>query len=271
MSVLTISKNFKLTHIEKLIIRFIETKPQKFVELTINELAAILFISVGTITQLTKKLGFNNFKELKKFVIEWLKIDKDNNLYNENDEIENINLLYAHSIEKTLAILDVDQINRIANMMLKMDKIIVFGAGASVIAATEFTNNLRNLHLNAFRANSITDIAAWVDSPMNTCLFIFSTSMTSKSALAIAKLLKQQQINTIFITSNISLEPTQYSEVVYVDNLEQNNSLFSIGAKISQLFVADLLTTKLQRELNVTRSDLYTEFMRVWHRKTKFD
>lgn len=69
MSVLTISKNFKLTHIEKLIIRFIETKPRKFVEQTINELAATLFISVGTITQLTKNLGLTILKNLKSLLL----------------------------------------------------------------------------------------------------------------------------------------------------------------------------------------------------------
>ncbi|MXR06131.1 MurR/RpiR family transcriptional regulator [Mycoplasma flocculare] len=271
MSVLTISKNFKLTHIEKLIIRFIETKPRKFVEQTINELAATLFISVGTITQLTKKLGFNNFKELKKFVIEWLKLDKENNLYNENDQIENINLLYAHSIEKTLAILDVAQINRIVDTILKMEKIITFGIGSSLIAATELANNLRNLHLNSFAAKSITDIAAWIDKPANTCLVIFSVSTTSKDTIAISKLLKQQQINSIFITSNIELGQNLYSEVVYFDILEQNNSLFAVGSKIAQLLIADLIALKIQGKINIFRSDFFNEFKRIWYRKIKND
>ncbi|ATP59581.1 MurR/RpiR family transcriptional regulator [Mesomycoplasma dispar] len=271
MSVLTISKNFKLTHIEKLIIRFIETKPRKFVEQTINELAATLFISVGTITQLTKKLGFNNFKELKKFVIEWLKLEKENNLYNENDQIENINLLYAHSIEKTLAILDVAQIDRIVDSMLEKEKIISFGVGSSLTVATEFANSLRNLHLNSFTANSISEIASWVDKSTNTCLFIFSASMTSKDVIAISKLLKQQQIHTIFITSNIDLEQNHSSEVVYFDALEQNNNSFSVGSKIAQLFIADLITLKAQCKLNSSRSDFFNEFRRVWYKKIKSD
>lgn len=269
MSVLTISKNFKLTHIEKLIIRFIETKPRKFVEQTINELAATLFISVGTITQLTKKLGFNNFKELKKFVIEWLKLDEDNNLYNENDQIENINLLYVHSIEKTLAILNVSQINRIVDTILKMDKIITYGTASSITVATEFSNNLRNLHLNSLCAKNISDIASWIGNPGSTCLVIFSASMASRDAVALTKLAKQHQINTIFITSNTNLENNSFSEVVYFDTLEQNNSIFPVGSKVSQLFIGDLISLKIRKKLNSSRSEFFNEFRRLWYKKIK--
>ncbi|MBG0730836.1 MurR/RpiR family transcriptional regulator [Mycoplasma sp. 'Moose RK'] len=267
MSVLTISKNFKLTNIEKLIIRFIEAKPRKFIEQTINELAATLFISVGSITQLVKKLGFNNFKELKRFVIEWLRMDKENNLYDENDEIENVNLLYAHSIEKTMSLLEINQINRITDAIINAKNIITFGIGSSLMAASEMSNNLRNLHLNAFTAKSIYDIAAWVSQPNQTVVLVFSTLMSSKDLILMQKLVKQFQIQVVFITTNTKLETEGNTEIIYFDTLEQNKRTFSVGAKIAQLFIADLIAMKIQCKLDSSRTDFYNEFNRIWRKR----
>ncbi|MGY6172135.1 MurR/RpiR family transcriptional regulator [Candidatus Mycoplasma pogonae] len=268
MNIINVSPDTKFTNIENLILRFIETKPTKFIELTIKEVAETLYISIGAVTHFVKKTGFKSYKDLRKHVVEQLKYQKPNNIYDINDDIENVNLFYVHSIEKTIGLLDVNVVNNAVNQIIQSRKIITFGIGSSAMAAGEMANALRSLFLNSVNAFSIHDIATWIDDKNGQdMVIIFSKTMSSKELQIIFQLLQKHHIYVLLITNNKEIVGDENVDVIHFDTLEQDKRLFSLSSKISELLVSDVLLMKIHARLNIKKGNFYSDFQKHWRKK----
>lgn len=271
MNIIKDQDRLKLSPVEILILRFIETKTSRFINMTIIELADALYVSIGAITYFVKKVGFTNYKEFKKYVIKVFKSNKKSDLFDPNDDIENINLFYIHSIEKTINLLDIASVDRVVEKIMKTDKIITMGIGSSLTAAKEMGNALNSLNLNAVVAKSTHDIALWLDEAKKEkyIVILFSKLMSSNELVVLVKLLKKHNISTVLITSNKNYVSEENFDVLLFETLEQDKRMFSVSSKIVELFVSDILLMKINSKLNLEKGDFYNEFQKVWRKKPR--
>ncbi|UVD81871.1 MurR/RpiR family transcriptional regulator [Mycoplasma iguanae] len=261
----------KFSNVDLIIKRFIETKPKKFVNSSIKEIADMLFISVATITHFVKKAGFANFKDLKKYVIEKIDENTEKGLFDMNDKIENVNLFYVHSLEKTLELLDLAIIHQVTQKIMTSSKVITFGAGSSAWAALEMVNALNIVGINAVNARTLHDISLWIDEDYKKAqmIVIFSKSMNSKENNQIIKLLDKHKIKVCLITANKKIHPSENVDVIYFATLEQEKRIVPLSSKIAEMFILDIISLKLNSLIKKEHGNFYHEFQELWRSKKK--
>ncbi len=120
---------YNLTSLEKYTAIEINKKPEYFLNNLITIISKKLGIATSTISRLSKKIGYKNFKELKMFIYEKIKQIKSsfNFQYNDNlpnliQKIKNINL---YSIFETINNLNLLELENIINCIFTSKRIFL--------------------------------------------------------------------------------------------------------------------------------------------------
>lgn len=145
---------YNLTSLEKYVAIEINKKPEYFLNNSITIISKKLGIATSTISRLSKKIGYKNFKELKMFIYEKIKQIKSsfNFQYNDNlpnliQKIKNINL---YSIFETINNLNLLELENIINCIFTSKRIFVFGVGSSSVFCSELNDSLIKLGFNSY-------------------------------------------------------------------------------------------------------------------------
>ncbi len=270
MKIFTEKPGIKLSNNEKDIISFINKNPNEFVKLNISQLSKKLFVSIGSISRLSKKMKFESFRDMKSFVIkESLRNEKYYQLKNVNSAnsiIHNIKVYNRHTVEKTADILKLKSINETSKLIYSASRVISYGLGSSALAAEELTNNLNRNAINSVFAPTIHDVIVWLRKKVekNILIIIFSKSMGSKDNIFLMKLLKKYNIKTIVITENTKIKKEENLLPLHFQTLGGIKGKMQISSKISQLFITDIIITHIAKNIDNNNTDIYNEFQEKW-------
>lgn len=258
--------NIKLSSNEINIHDFINNETEKFIQYSIKEISESMYVSIGSITRYVKKMGFKTFKELKIFVIK--ENERQIKYYSNNNSnfLENVNIFYLHSIEKTMNALNPQNLEQAYLTLKKSKKIICYGIGSSLNVAQEMAYNLHLINKETILAVNIHDIILNIKEKEKNdyTIIIFSKSMRTKENKFILDLLKKYNIKVILITNNLNYATQNNLIVIHFYTLEQEKRVIALSSKISQLFISDILLRKLYLNSNIHKSKIYNEFNDKW-------
>lgn len=129
---------------EKDIARFLLSNNKNIMNINISKLADLTYTSPATITRFSKKIGCDNFVDLK------IKLHSTDKLeVEEKKEKQSVFEYYSDVINQTEEITDIKDIEAVIQLIKEARKIFVLGVGSSGLTAMEFSQRLLRMGLNS--------------------------------------------------------------------------------------------------------------------------
>lgn len=236
---------------EKKIATFLLNNSEKIANINISKLAQLTGTSPATVTRFARKLNCESFVDLK------IKLNaKGQPLTLKNsDSIKDIVFnYYSTVIQKTEAMTNIQELQKVIELIKNAERIFVFGVGSSGLSGAEFTQRLLRMGLNAISSTDphMMVINSSIVKPGD-LVFGISASGETKEVNNALKLAAKNHAEVIGITcfpkSTLALTADiliQAYSSLFVDNRNFINSQFSI------MYQIDLLSTMLleDEELN---------------------
>ena len=202
-------KNYdNLTVSEKKVLKYLTDNIADIPYLNINDLVAKTFVSKTVIINLSQKLGFSGFKELKfqinNYILSRNKIEKsDHSSYKKQLE-KNIN--------KSFTLINEDQIKECAKTLRHSRNIFIVARGTSKAVGYYLEHLLFALGLHCFFINdyNLSDSFTRLVNEDDTVIFI-SLSGGTKKIIETAKIVQLKEANIISMTAFNTNELTSYA------------------------------------------------------------
>lgn len=211
----------ELTDLEKKIVEFIMNNPKMMQDSTASEIANILYVSKTSIINLSKKLGFEGYTELRYYVKDYLEQkDKMKRDLSYEGILDNIHI----EVTKTISLQDEENINRIVKRILSSRIVYVVGRGASEPIASLLSSRLALLNIKAILIGdpNIIDVLGNSLSEDETVI-VMSLSGETERILTIAKTARSRGVDVIALTSflNSTLQKiANYTMFCFADSTE---------------------------------------------------
>lgn len=219
----------ELTDLEKKIVEYIMNNPRKIQDSSASEIADAIYVSKTSIINLSKKLGFEGYSELRYYVKDYLKDNEKNkpNLSFE-DMLDSINT----EVTKTLSLQSKDNIKEIVKKILSSRIVYVIGRGASEPIANLLCSRLALLNVKAILIGDPNIIDVLGNSlALDESVIVMSLSGETERILTIAKTARARGVDVIALTSftNNSLQKiANYNLFCFADDTQTKyNDLIS--------------------------------------------
>ena len=229
---------------------------------SVSHIANSVNVSVPSVTRLTKRLGYKNFKDFKvelavngaqspSVTDVFSQIEKDDSDF---EMIEKIFLGNARSLEDTMRILDKQMISDFSRLCANTSRLLFIGQGGSGLVCDEAA--LRFGHLD-IQAEAYSDtVGILLQSTRlkkgQICVGVSHSGRTSlvEEGLRIAK---ENQAVTALITNYMNTPIKDCCDYVfYTSFIENTVKAAAVSSKIAQIAIVDaiyLLTAKKKRNL----------------------
>ena len=254
-----------LTPSAKRIADYVSSNPAQISKLSIADLSVEVNTGDATVIRFCRTLGFSGYQDFKlQLAIEVSTtkateptiLDTD---VTKDDSAEIIGKKLQSSIEQvlseTLNLLNFAQLEKATEIVKEGKAIYFFGVGSSGISAESAKYKFMRIGLNvdAYTNNHFMYIKASLLQPGDVAIGI-SHSGDSEETTKVLKLAKANGATTIAITHNPRSSITKHADSVLVNGNRQGQLQGdSIGTKISQLFVLDLMYALLvQKDMSGT-------------------
>lgn len=189
----------KLTELEKKIVEYILNHPETIIHLTAHEVAEILYVSKTSIINLSKKLGFDGYSELRYYVKDYLQAkEKKEELWSYEGILGAIN----DEVTKTLTLQREDNIKSIAQRIMTSRIVYVIARGASKPIADLLSSRLAMLKIKSIFINDPNLIDVLGDGlGEDETVLVMSLSGETEKILNIARAARARGIDVIALTS----------------------------------------------------------------------
>ncbi|QPB43265.1 MurR/RpiR family transcriptional regulator [Rodentibacter haemolyticus] len=250
----TISSLYEsLTKTEKKIADTILMSPDLVVQCPLSEIAAHLNVGEATFVRFCRSIGFKGFSDFKlELSIELATkdnldnplletdIDKADSSYHIAQKLQNA---ISNVVSESINLLDFKQLEESVKAIRQANRIFLFGVGSSGITAEEAKNKLMRIgfQVDATGNNHFMYMQAALLQPNDVAIGISHSGYSQETAHAL-KIAKQNGATTVAITHSLRSPITESADFVLVNGNKQGKLQGdSIGTKIAQLFVLDLI------------------------------
>lgn len=241
-------KNYdNLTVSEKKVLKYLTDNIADIPYLNINDLVAKTFVSKTVIINLSQKLGFSGFKELKfqinNYILSRNKIEKsDHSSYKKQLE-KNIN--------KSFTLINEEQIKECAKTLRHSRNIFIVARGTSKAVGYYLEHLLFALGLHCFFINdyNLSDSFTRLVNEDDTVIFI-SLSGGTKKIIETAKIVQLKEANIISMTAFNTNELTSYAThtlFCFTDNHDTKKD--DTKSRIGFFILVDLLINEIENLL----------------------
>ena len=241
-------KNYdNLTVSEKKVLKYLTDNIADIPYLNINDLVAKTFVSKTVIINLSQKLGFSGFKELKfqinNYILSRNKIEKsDHSSYKKQLE-KNIN--------KSFTLINEEQIKECAKTLRHSRNIFIVARGTSKAVGYYLEHLLFALGLHCFFINdyNLSDSFTRLVNEDDTVIFI-SLSGGTKKIIETAKIVQLKEANIISMTAFNTNELASYAThtlFCFADNHDTKKD--DTKSRIGFFILVDLLINEIENLL----------------------
>jgi RpiR family carbohydrate utilization transcriptional regulator len=240
----------------KKIADYILAHPQKVKLLRIKDLASTCGVAEATVTRFVKKIGLNNFQELKINIAEITteKAVEKEAVYEDITKgdsiksiIEKIIAINNKALNDTKMLLDIKEIKKAITAIDNARKINIYGAGGSYLTAENARIRFYRIGkiFNVYNDPNQQAVAASLLTPEDTAIGISNSGRTISTINAL-KQAKQSGAKTICITSYDQTPITNYSDIKLFTST-QDSEFFreSMVSRHAQMVVIDILYASL--------------------------
>lgn len=244
-----------LTKTEKKIAATILASPELFSQSSLSELAQQLDVGEATFIRFCRTIGFRGFTDFKlELAIELATREKEHHTLLDTDisaadDAPSIAAKLQSTMNKvlteTINLLDFVTLDVIVKKMIAAKRIFLFGVGSSGITAEDAKNKFMRIGLQV-DATSNNHFMYMQAALMNKDDVVIGISHSGYSTEVIESLniAKKNGATTIALTHNLRSPITQVADHVIINGNRQGQLQGdSIGTKIAQLFVLDLIYT----------------------------
>lgn len=239
---------------ERIVAEFILEHPEQTVKLSVQKLAKLTGVSEATIIRLSRSLHCNGFKDLKMRIVTDLaqsaQASKASDSYQEiqpnssvAELIHSISHNNAQSIQDTLSVLSVEEVERAIQAIGAARKICIFGIGASAVIAKDFTQKLTRIDRwceAAYDFNSQATLAANLKE--GDVAFGVSYSGQTEDIIGSLSIAKQNRATIISLTKFGSNPVSDLADIrLFTSSLEKSIRSGAMASRITQLNVIDIL------------------------------
>lgn len=240
-----------LTKTEKKIADVILKDPEATVYVTLTDLAEMAGAGETSVLRLCRKIGLGGYQEFKLALAQDLVVPVRNvhSEINEGDSLRDMAAKITEentkSLENTLNLLDMEQMERVMEVLGKSRKIIFFGVGSSAFTAMD--GHYRFMRMG-FNTVVVTDshLMAMQAALMGEgdVLFAISTSGSTKDVVDAVQLAKKNNVFSVCLTSHLRSPLTQHADAVLLfKSRETPLQGGAFSSKLSQIHVLDILST----------------------------
>ncbi|GIP35709.1 MurR/RpiR family transcriptional regulator [Paenibacillus sp. J2TS4] len=231
--------------------KYILEHPDKVVNLSVQKLAELAGVSVATIVRLSRSLQLKGFQELKiKIAADLAQTTREYDSYQEIQMdgsaaslIESISHNNIQSIQDTMSVLRIPDVERAIATMSSARKITVFGIGASAVIAEDFKQKLTRINRwceAAYDFNSMATIAAnLVESDV---AFGISYSGQTEDIIQALTVARESGASIISLTKFGNNPVMELADIrLFTSSLEKSIRSGAMASRIAQLNVIDIL------------------------------
>ena len=236
---------------------FVLASPAEVTKLSIAELSRTANVGEATIIRFCRTLGFKGFQDFKmELAIELSFLNQNQKSILDTDvtledDAEQIGKKLQNTINSVLAetlnLLNFETLEIVAEQIRSSRGVYFFGVGSSGITAEDAKNKFMRIGYNvdALTSNHFMYMKAALLQPGDLVIGISYSGSSAETAKAL-QLARASGAKTVALTHNPCSTISQYADWVLVNGNHQGKlQEESIGAKISQLFVLDLIYTLL--------------------------
>ncbi|HDL1231449.1 TPA: MurR/RpiR family transcriptional regulator [Mannheimia haemolytica] len=246
------SLQHSLTKTEKKIAAAILSQPELLSQCSLSEVAKQLDVGEATFIRFCRTLGFKGYTDFKLELAIELATNQDNRvLLSESDTskdiAEKLKVSLDNVIEETINLLDFNVLEKVVEELRKAKRIFLFGVGSSGLTAEDAKHKLMRIGLqtDAVTNNHFMYMQAALVKEGDLVIGI-SHSGYSEEIVKSLRFSRANKATTVAITHNLRSPVTEEANYVLINGNRQGHMQGdSIGTKMSQLFVLDLIYTLL--------------------------
>lgn len=246
-----------LTKTEKKIANAILSQPDLLSQCSLSEVAHQLDVGEATFIRFCRTLGYKGYTDFKlDLAIELATQERESSALLDTDvaehdtpkEIAGKLQSTLHSvITETINLLDYAVLEKVVDELRRAKRIFLFGVGSSGLTAEDAKHKLMRigLHTDAVTNNHFMYMQASLLGAGDVVIGI-SHSGSSEETTRALKIAKENQAVTIALTHNLRSPITEEADYLLINGNRQGHMQGdSIGTKMAQLFVLDLIYTLL--------------------------
>lgn len=251
--------SFKVTKSDKILMKYIKENIEYVSYMPISQIAKESNIGEATITRFSKKMGFSSLQDFKVTLAQEISINNksktiiNSNIENDEPAIDTAKKLLSSNIttlEKTVDLINNQDIHNCANMIINARRIYFIGIGYSGIIAQDSNYKFMRIGLNcmSFDSSHTMIMMASIMEAEDLLIAISHTGETD-AIIKTVELAKQNNVNIISITQNQESKLKDRSDInlAYVSE-ESILETGSISSKLAQIFLLDLIYTQVVKE-----------------------
>lgn len=251
--------SFKVTKSDKMLMKYIKENIEYVSYMPISQIAKESNIGEATITRFSKKMGFSSLQDFKVTLAQEISISNksktiiNSNIENDEPAIDTAKKLLSSNIitlEKTVDLINNQDIHNCANMIINARRIYFIGIGYSGIIAQDSNYKFMRIGLNcmSFDSSHTMIMMASIMEAEDLLIAISHTGETD-AIIKTVELAKQNNVNIISITQNQESKLKDRSDInlAYVSE-ESILETGSISSKLAQIFLLDLIYTQVVKE-----------------------
>lgn len=239
----------ELTVSEKKVLKYIIDHVQEIPYLHIEDLSKKVFVSKTVIINLSKKLGFSGFKELKFYINNQLLINiKDESKYN----IESVKASLEKNILKSLNLIVEKDIKNSAKILKNANNIFIVARGTSKSVGYYLEHLLFSLGMYCFFINdyNLSEIFTRLVNENDVVIFI-SLSGNTKKIIEAARQVHLNNAQIISLTGFQENNLTTYSDYnLYCYTEKVDTTKEDSASRIGLFILVDLLINTLKYDYN---------------------
>lgn len=242
-----------LTKTEKKIAKTILSNPQLLNQASLSAIAVDLDVGEATFIRFCRTLGFKGFTDFKMdLAIELATQDKSETTLLDTDvtvedSAQNIALklqaVINNVITETINLLDFNELKKVVEAFRQAKRIFLFGVGSSGITAEDAKNKFMRigLQMDAATNNHFMYMQASLMQKGDVVMGISHSGYSQETTHALG-IAHKAGATTIALTHNLRSPITRVADLVLINGHRQGQMQGdSIGTKIAQLFVLDLI------------------------------
>lgn len=260
-----INKRFNaLRKSEKRVAEFVQKHLDEVVLLTAQGLAERCETSDATVIRFFRSLGYKTFNEFKTALVPELLNSGESVLkgIGMKDKPETIKETFLHNIqhqiENTVVNLDFNNLNKIAEKIIKAKKIIIIGIGGAAGVAYILSDSLGGLGIYSNYLNDRSIIQNLIPT-LNSSDVVIGISHSGESEEIVSAIKAAQEYGSITIAlTNFSPSPlTNFSKYTLLTSVPENLlGSFSCQSRISQLALLELVLIEIKKQLSKVQDQI---------------
>lgn len=248
----------QFTRTEKKIADFVTKNTNQVLFMSITDLAEACGVAEASVHRFCRTMGVKGYQEFKMKLSLSMAGDETESVTGDKDNLKVDSLQYTmdkiletqiSALKETHTLINTEDVEKTVSMMEQAKHIYFFGIGDSLLTALEARNKFLRItakiscvedpHMQAMTASMLTK---------EDMIFFISYSGSTKDNVYVAEIAKEVEARIVAITRFVKSPLTNYADVVLLCGSNEGPlEGGSMGAKLSQLYIIDILFQEYYR------------------------